>query len=86
MRTPCALINLKEDTMLTHGHKHTPPKAEKHPAPKYNLSGLHRDWRTWLVIGLMLAAMGAYVITLDESVQPGAASPPAAAAPAGPAK
>jgi hypothetical protein len=36
----------------------------------------------------MLAAMGAYVLSLDEAIQPGggARDLPAAAAPAGPAK
>ncbi len=31
----------------------------------------HKDWRVWVVVGLMLAAMVAYVLTMDESVQPG---------------
>lgn len=31
---------------------------------------LHQDWRTWVVVGLMLAAMGIYVVTLDDSVVP----------------
>jgi len=49
----------------------------------------HKDWRTWAVIGLMLAAMCIYVLTLDESVQPVGAfpnAPPAAANPAAPPK
>jgi hypothetical protein len=32
---------------------------------------LHKDWRFWVAVGLMLAAMGMYVLSLDESVQPG---------------
>jgi len=71
--------------MLTHSHKQAHGRSrEKHPQPKYNLSGLHRDWRTWLIIGLMIAAIGTYVLTLDESIQPGGL--PAAAAPATPSK
>ncbi|MBI4965741.1 MAG: hypothetical protein HY913_20860 [Desulfomonile tiedjei] len=31
---------------------------------------LHKDWRLWLVVGLMLAAMFTYVITLDDSIVP----------------
>ena len=59
-------------------HKH---HSEKKPPRK----GLHKDWRAWLALGLMLAAMGIYVLTLDESVQPevtitNPASPPAATA------
>jgi hypothetical protein len=35
-----------------------------------NRKGLHKDWRTWLIIALMLAAIGIYVLTLDDSIQP----------------
>lgn len=35
-----------------------------------NKKRLHKDWRTWLVIALMLAAIGIYVLTLDDSIQP----------------
>jgi hypothetical protein len=31
----------------------------------------HRDWRLWVVVGLMLVAMLTYVLTMDEAVQPG---------------
>lgn len=27
---------------------------------------LHHDWRTWVVVILMLAAMGTYVLTMDD--------------------
>ena len=74
--------------MTPHGHKQAHErKAGSHH--KIDWTGLHKDWRTWLVIGLMLAAIGAYVMTLDESIQPGGAARggiPAAAAPTGPSK
>lgn len=74
--------------MTTHGHKHThESKAISHH--KMDWTGLHKDWRTWLVIGLMLAAIGTYVLTLDESIQPGGAVQggiPATAAPTSPSK
>jgi hypothetical protein len=55
-----------------HGHdRHKPPKA--HPTELWR--GLHKDWRTWAVVGLMLAAIGTYVLTLDDAVQPGGPSP-----------
>jgi hypothetical protein len=69
--------------MSTHHHPHHQDRP-KHWLDKILQPGLHKDWRTWVVIGLMLAAIGIYVLTLDESVQPGPASPsgtPAAAAP-----
>jgi nicotinamide riboside transporter PnuC len=31
---------------------------------------LHKDWRLWLIIGIMLTAMFTYVLTLDDSVVP----------------
>jgi hypothetical protein len=48
-----------------HGHNH----AGEHHKPK----GLHKDWRAWLVVGLMLAAMLAYIFSMDESLGPGGA-------------
>ena len=33
-------------------------------------SGIHADWRAWTVVGLMLAAMLAYVLSDNESIQP----------------
>jgi hypothetical protein len=33
--------------------------------------GIHRDWRFWVAVLLMLGAMGVYVATMDESVGPG---------------
>ena len=33
--------------------------------------GLHKDWRTWTVVILMLVAMAAYVLTDDEALGPG---------------
>jgi ABC-type nickel/cobalt efflux system permease component RcnA len=76
--------------MTTH-HHHQAHETEKHKPshPQGPRRGLHKDWRTWLVIGLMLAAMGIYVLSLDDAVQPGGAAPggnPAAGAPANPVK
>jgi hypothetical protein len=31
----------------------------------------HRDWRIWVGLFLMLAAIGIYVVTVDLSVVPG---------------
>lgn len=53
-----------------HGHKHG---HHGHGQPQHHKSGkaLHKDWRSWLVVALMLAAMLAYVLSMDESLQPG---------------
>jgi hypothetical protein len=40
---------------------------------------LHKDWRTWAVVILMLIAMATYVLTMDESDVPGSQPQPAAA-------
>jgi hypothetical protein len=46
-----------------HGHDHNhPPSAKWRP---------HYDWRFWVAVVLMLAAMFAYVMSQDESIWPG---------------
>ncbi len=35
---------------------------------------IHKDWRLWVGVILMLVAMAAYVMTLDESILPGGSS------------
>lgn len=47
-----------------HGHAH----AHAH-GPW--ITRAHKDWKTWVVVGLMLLAMVVYVITMDESIIPG---------------
>ena len=44
--------------------------------------GLHKDWRTWAALAAMLAAIGAYVMSLDDSDAD--LKPPASATPANP--
>jgi hypothetical protein len=48
-----------------HGHHH----GEQHSNPGAGV--WHKDWRTWVVVGLMLAAMAAYVLSMDEEIVPG---------------
>lgn len=31
---------------------------------------IHTDWRTYAVVGLMLAAMVGYILSLDEAIEP----------------
>ena len=52
----------ESNSMNQHHHQH------KHHSPK---KGLHKDWRMWTAVALMLAAMVAYVLSMDESIQPG---------------
>lgn len=72
----------------SHPHGHGRDKA-RHSQTTGPRMGWHKDWRTWAVIGLMLAAIGTYVLTLDDSIRPGSASPnagPTAVVPANPSK
>lgn len=53
-----------------HGHEH----KHEHHAPRK--TGLHKDWRMWLVVGLALAAMLMYTMSDDEALQPGGGDQP----------
>jgi hypothetical protein len=44
--------------MTNHSHKHSSGRR------------LHKDWRAWLALVLMLAAIITYVLTLDDSIIP----------------
>ena len=41
--------------------------------------GVHRDWRIWVVVFVMLVGMLMYVMTEDFSVRPRSEPPPAGA-------
>lgn len=56
--------------MTQHHHDHAHGHQHEHK-PKND--GLHKDWRTWAVVLLMLAAMAAYVLSGDEEIVPGEA-------------
>lgn len=59
----------KHEHQHDHGHKHNSKWRR-----------LHRDWRVWVMVALMLAAMAAYVLSDNEALQPG--GPPQAPMPA----
>jgi hypothetical protein len=44
-------------------------QEHKHEHGHQGKRGLHRDWRAWVIVGLMLAAMFAYVMSDDEALQ-----------------
>lgn len=71
--------------MTKHEHKHSDSHDHRHPHDNAGWKP-HRDWRV-LVVVLMLFAMIVYVLTLDESIQPGGAGAlvPATPGPAAPA-
>ncbi len=44
----------------------------KHHKPEHHTKrGLHKDWRAWAVVLLMVGAIVIYVLSLDESLVPG---------------
>ena len=51
-----------------HGHEH---KHHEHGETTGKKRPIHHDWRFWVAVVLMLAAMGAYVASMDEALQPG---------------
>ena len=62
-------------THSKHSH-HSAHHSSHHAEEKPLLRRLHKDWRAWLALGLMLAAIGMYVFSLDDSVQPGGGPDP----------
>jgi ABC-type Zn2+ transport system substrate-binding protein/surface adhesin len=57
-------------------HKHSSESEHQHDhAHRHGpfWKRLHRDWRLWVAVLLMLSAMAVYVMSDDESLQPGAA-------------
>lgn len=48
---------------------------EEHKHPHGGKRPMHKDWRLWVGVILMLAAIVAYVLTLDESLLPGGTPP-----------
>ena len=71
-------MNKKHSSKNKHKHNHDAPRSSTR-------NELHRKWWFWVAVGLMLAAMIAYVVSDDESLQPGGGPPgdpiPASAGP-----
>jgi len=67
--------------MNQHNHKHD-HHGDHHSSGHRKNQGLHKDWRLWVAVVLMLGAMAMYVLSDDESIQPGGeVAPPVDAAP-----
>ena len=60
---------------LEHGHKpHTGPNRENIRRPYWTRA--HRDWRVWVGVVVMLAAMIIYLMSYDLALRPRTQSPP----------
>ena len=53
------------------GHHRDHEAHSQEGRPKPDRTGLHKDWRVWLVVGVMLLAMAIYLLTMDEAIRPG---------------
>jgi ABC-type nickel/cobalt efflux system permease component RcnA len=55
--------------MTEHHHDDRDSQKHSHRAnQKPHRRGLHKDWRLWVTVSLMLAAALIYVLTLDDSL------------------
>ncbi len=55
--------------MASPSHHHS---KERHPASRESFMWKpHKDWRVWVVVLVMLAALVGYILTLDNSILPG---------------
>jgi len=55
--------------MKKHNHQNTNLSAN-HAGHRPEGIQIHKDWRVWVGVGLMLLAMLVYVATLDDSIIP----------------
>jgi len=65
----------------SHGAQHEHGQAGHHGHVTHKRRPLHHDWRVWVGVVLMLAAMAMYVLSLDEQLGPAGERVPAADAP-----
>jgi ABC-type nickel/cobalt efflux system permease component RcnA len=57
--------------MTQHHHKHPASHKHEHIDPEeWSAKRLHKDWRVWLTVGVMLIAIVVYVLSLDDSILP----------------
>jgi len=55
--------------MTEHHHDHGGSRKHARKADqKPHRKELHKDWRLWVTVSLMLAAVLIYVLTLDDSL------------------
>ena len=60
---------------MTHEKPHHPHPKEHHKPSEPYWKRAHHDWKFWVAIGLMLASMFVYIVTLNEAVQPDSQTP-----------
>jgi hypothetical protein len=56
-----------------HGkHRKDPEAQAENDYARSSYWQVHKDWRMWVVVVLMLVGIFTYVMTMDEAVRPGA--------------
>ncbi len=67
-----------------HGHYPHGGDQEHHPKKLHGSTkrGLHKDWRAWLVVLIMIGTIFAYLASMDEANSPVKGGPTQTAAPA----
>jgi hypothetical protein len=55
---------------MSHQHDHAGSHHSGHDRQSPKGGGLHKDWRAWTVVILMLLGMAAYVLSGDEQENP----------------
>ncbi len=55
---------------MAHNDHSNRSAGSKHDHAKPGKKGIHKDWRAWTAVVLMLVAMVVYVLSFDESLQP----------------
>ncbi len=53
-----------------HGHHAEHGSHRQYEEEKAKKRGLHKDWRAWAVVLLMVALIGGYLATMDEALSP----------------
>jgi hypothetical protein len=65
---------------MTHHAHHDSAKQHGHGREESKKIGIHKDWRLWIGVLLMLGAILVYVFTQDDSEVPAANPQPVPAA------
>ena len=65
---------------MSHEHQHDHSGHHNHQTHPKKVRPIHHDWKFWVAILLMLSGMLLYLMSDDESLQPGGVEGPPAPA------
>ncbi len=61
---------------MSHDHQQHNHGHHNHQTHPHTKKPIHRNWMFWVAVVLMLAGMGVYVLSDDESLLPGGGEGP----------